>query len=64
MCALAELSVGEVAAAEPHPEPKASKGAGAQTLRSQECTNHAAVTYSDASASVENILLPSYIFFV
>lgn len=33
LCALAGLSLREVAAAEPHPEPKASKGAGAQTLR-------------------------------
>lgn len=61
---LAGLSVNEVAAAEPSPEPRALKGAGSQPLRSQDCANHAAVTCSDASASVENILLPNYLFFV
>lgn len=64
LCALAGLSLREVAAAEAHPEPKVSKGAGAQTLRSQDCAHLTAVTYSDASASVENILFPSYLFFV
>lgn len=60
----AGLSISDVAATEPSPEPRALKAAGAQALRFQDCTHHAAVSCSDASASVENILLPNYLFFV